>query len=78
MSDTEKVIKSIESQNTLSKTQKNIFTGFTHATLNKSAFDYCHFYLKKENLGSDEELQMVACAYANLFLNVDTLFLYGF
>lgn len=69
VSETEKVIKSIEGQKSLSKNQKNIFTGFTHAILNKSAFDYCQFYLKKEILSSDEELQMIACAYTHLFLN---------
>ena len=68
-SETKKILNSVQSQNTLSKKQKNIFTGFTHAALNKSAFDYCQFYLKKETLSSDEELQMLACAYAHLFLN---------
>lgn len=33
------------------------------------ANDWAHKYLQKDKLGSDEELQMLASAYAQLFLN---------
>ncbi len=63
-----KLLKSLEAKKTLTKKQLKIYKAFSHATLKRSASSCAHHYLKQPSLGQDEELQLLACAYANLFL----------
>lgn len=68
ISETEKLLHALEVEKPLTKKQTRFFEGFSHAVLRKSAISYTHAYLKRKKLGHDEELQMVAGAYAHLFL----------
>jgi hypothetical protein len=62
------LLKNLEAKKTLTKKQLKIYKAFSHATLKRSASSYAHHNLKQPSLDQDEELQLLACAYANLFL----------
>lgn len=66
--ETENLIYSLNKEKPLTKKQVQLFEGFSHSVLRKSSANYTQAYLKRENLGHDEELQMLASSYAHLFL----------
>lgn len=41
---------------------------FSQTELTNGAINYAHKYLAQENLGREEKLQMLSCAYAYLYL----------
>jgi hypothetical protein len=41
---------------------------FSHPELIEGAFNYTQKYLNQKDLGRDEQLQLMSCAYAHLYL----------
>lgn len=68
INDTESLVAASKKMNPLTSRQKKAFKTAAFSDLNRWTLDYVEECLTRKKLGHDEELQMVACAYADLVL----------
>lgn len=67
---TEILLDATENESELTKQQKMQFQNMAYAGLSDWSLTYLNSCLKKKSNGPDEQLQMAACAYADLVLKV--------
>jgi len=65
---TEALLDATVSEDSLSSRQKEMFQSMAYTSLQDWSLKYVDSCLKRKSIGSDEQLQMVACAYADLVL----------
>lgn len=65
---TEALLNATSEQESLSANQKELFQAMAYSNLQDWSLAYVESCLKRKSIGPDEELQMVACAYADLVL----------
>ncbi|MGZ3796970.1 MAG: MerR family transcriptional regulator [Pseudobdellovibrionaceae bacterium] len=66
--DTESLLTASQKVNPLTSRQKKAFKNAAFSDLNAWSLEYAEECLKRKQLGHDEELQMIACAYSDLVL----------